>query len=146
MDHQNPSVLLMQNANVDTTILGIVNRLPQCWVPLNAPPPFCVRPQGQPQALMTCSQLHKKAERIGAVLIDKAHLNTGDHVALIYPPGLELIAAFFGCLYVGKNRDFPTSTHWKRDPCCKKSLHSLSIGNLHVTYQWQWLDRHCLDY
>ena len=28
-------------------------------------------------------------------------LNTGDHVALIYPPGVELIAAFYGCLYVG---------------------------------------------
>ena len=57
--------------------------------------------QGQPAATLTCSQLHKKAERIGAVLIDKAKLNTGDHVALIYPPGLDLIAAFYGCLYVG---------------------------------------------
>lgn len=28
-------------------------------------------------------------------------MNTGDHVALIYPPGVELIAAFYGCLYVG---------------------------------------------
>ena len=25
----------------------------------------------------------------------------GDHVALIYPPGVDLIAAFYGCLYVG---------------------------------------------
>jgi len=57
--------------------------------------------QGQSASTMTCIQLHKKAERIGAMLIDKAHLNTGDHVALIYPPGLDLIAAFYGCLYVG---------------------------------------------
>ncbi len=28
-------------------------------------------------------------------------MNTGDHVALIYPPGVDLIAAFYGCLYVG---------------------------------------------
>lgn len=28
-------------------------------------------------------------------------MNTGDHVALIFPPGLELICAFYGCLYVG---------------------------------------------
>ena len=51
---------------------------------------------------MTCSQLHKRAERIGAALMDKHKLNTGDHVALIYPPGLDLISAFFGCLYAGK--------------------------------------------
>ena len=50
---------------------------------------------------MTCSQLHKKAERIACLLIEKGRLNTGDHVALIYPPGLDLIAAFYGCLYVG---------------------------------------------
>ena len=49
----------------------------------------------------TCSQLHKKAERIACLLIEKGRLNTGDHVALIYPPGLDLIAAFYGCLYVG---------------------------------------------
>ena len=50
---------------------------------------------------MTCSQLHKKAERIACLLIEKGRLNTGDHVALIYPPGLDLVAAFYGCLYVG---------------------------------------------
>ena len=58
--------------------------------------------QGQVPATLTCIQLHKKAERIGAVLIDKAKLNTGDHVALVYPPGLDLICAFYGCLYVGE--------------------------------------------
>ena len=30
-----------------------------------------------------------------------AYLLAGDHVALIYPPGVDLIAAFYGCLYVG---------------------------------------------
>lgn len=50
---------------------------------------------------LTCSQLHKKAERIACLLIEKGRLNTGDHVALIYPPGLDLVAAFYGCLYVG---------------------------------------------
>lgn len=35
------------------------------------------------------------------MLMEKGKLNTGDHVALIYPPGIELIAAFYGCLYVG---------------------------------------------
>lgn len=48
-----------------------------------------------------CQQLLKKAERIGALLLDKGHLSVGDHVALIFPPGLELIAAFYGCLAAG---------------------------------------------
>uniref|UniRef100_K1REL9 Disco-interacting protein 2-like protein C n=1 Tax=Magallana gigas TaxID=29159 RepID=K1REL9_MAGGI len=57
--------------------------------------------QVQPQIQMSCSQLHKRAERIGCMLMEKGRLNTGDHVALIYPPGVDLIAAFYGCLYVG---------------------------------------------
>lgn len=51
---------------------------------------------------MSCIQLHKRAERIGCLLMEKGKLNTGNHVALLYPPGVELIAAFYGCLYVGK--------------------------------------------
>ncbi|KAK4328811.1 hypothetical protein Pmani_000786 [Petrolisthes manimaculis] len=50
---------------------------------------------------LTCAQLHKKAERVGCLLLEKGHINTGDHVALIYPPGVDLIASFYGCLYVG---------------------------------------------
>uniref|UniRef100_T1J2G4 DMAP1-binding domain-containing protein n=1 Tax=Strigamia maritima TaxID=126957 RepID=T1J2G4_STRMM len=50
---------------------------------------------------LTCSQLHKRAERVGCLLLEKGKLNTGDHVALIYPPGVDLICAFYGCLYVG---------------------------------------------
>lgn len=45
--------------------------------------------------------LHKRAERVGAFITDKLHLNSGDHVALLYPAGIELIVAFYGCLYVG---------------------------------------------
>ena len=59
--------------------------------------------QGQPQSILTCQQLHKKAERIAAaILADKAKLKVGDNVALVYPPGLDLITAFYGCLYAGK--------------------------------------------
>lgn len=38
---------------------------------------------------------------MGAFITDKLHLNSGDHVALLYPAGIELIVAFYGCLYVG---------------------------------------------
>ncbi|XP_066148152.1 disco-interacting protein 2 homolog A isoform X5 [Euwallacea fornicatus] len=50
---------------------------------------------------LSCSELHKKAERIGNLLVEKGRIKPGDHVALIFPPGLDLICAFYGCLYVG---------------------------------------------
>ncbi|CAL4058598.1 unnamed protein product [Meganyctiphanes norvegica] len=57
--------------------------------------------KGQVATSLTCAQLHKQAERVGCLLLERGHVNTGDHVALIYPPGVDLIAAFYGCLYVG---------------------------------------------
>ncbi|XP_046659368.1 LOW QUALITY PROTEIN: disco-interacting protein 2-like, partial [Homalodisca vitripennis] len=44
--------------------------------------------------LLSCSQLHKRAERVGSLLLERAKINTGDHVALIFPPGIDLICAF----------------------------------------------------
>lgn len=79
----------------------------------------------------TCAQLHKRAEKITATLLERGGLNTGDNVVLLYPPGkrmlhyfrqpylliyfvqytslcmcnisagVDLIAAFYGCLYAG---------------------------------------------
>ncbi|XP_016844356.1 disco-interacting protein 2 homolog A isoform X3 [Nasonia vitripennis] len=57
--------------------------------------------KGAVAASLSCSQLHKKAERIGNLLLDRGRINTGDHVALLFPPGTDLICAFYGCLYVG---------------------------------------------
>ncbi|XP_053116622.1 disco-interacting protein 2 homolog C isoform X10 [Hemicordylus capensis] len=50
---------------------------------------------------LTCVQLHKRAEKIAVMLVERGHLQDGDHVALVYPPGIDLIAAFYGCLYAG---------------------------------------------
>ncbi|XP_038654265.1 disco-interacting protein 2 homolog C isoform X2 [Scyliorhinus canicula] len=50
---------------------------------------------------LTCLQLHKRAEKIAVMLMERGHLQDGDHVALVYPPGIDLIAAFYGCLYAG---------------------------------------------
>ncbi|XP_078138578.1 disco-interacting protein 2 homolog C-like, partial [Centroberyx gerrardi] len=47
------------------------------------------------------SRLHKRAEKIAGMLAERGHLQDGDHVALVYPPGIDLIAAFYGCLYAG---------------------------------------------
>src|SRR3984957_372238 len=48
---------------------------------------------------LTYSELDRRARSIAALLQD---LNaSGERVLLLYPPGLEYIAAFFGCLYAG---------------------------------------------
>ncbi|XP_063925886.1 disco-interacting protein 2 isoform X1 [Zophobas morio] len=57
--------------------------------------------KGAVAKVLSCSELHKRAERIGNLLNEKGRINTGDHVALIFPPGLDLICAFYGCLYIG---------------------------------------------
>uniref|UniRef100_A0A452VMU9 Disco interacting protein 2 homolog A n=1 Tax=Ursus maritimus TaxID=29073 RepID=A0A452VMU9_URSMA len=57
--------------------------------------------KGTVTSTATCVQLHKRAERVAAALMEKARLSIGDHVALVYPPGVDLIAAFYGCLYCG---------------------------------------------
>ncbi|CAI5437505.1 unnamed protein product [Caenorhabditis angaria] len=49
----------------------------------------------------TFASLLKRAERIAGLLTDRARLNRGDHVALIFSPSIDLIAAFFGCLSAG---------------------------------------------
>lgn len=41
----------------------------------------------------TCAQLHKRAEKITATLMERGGLNTGDNVVLLYPPGKHTQAA-----------------------------------------------------
>lgn len=52
-------------------------------------------------ASLSCSQLYKRAERIACMLLERGKPNKGDHVALIYSPGIDLICAFYGCLLIG---------------------------------------------
>ncbi|MFO1518604.1 MAG: SDR family NAD(P)-dependent oxidoreductase [bacterium] len=47
----------------------------------------------------SASELDIRARRIASVLQRK--LGPGDRALLLYPPGLDYIAAFFGCLYAG---------------------------------------------
>uniref|UniRef100_A0A7N6A1V6 DMAP1-binding domain-containing protein n=1 Tax=Anabas testudineus TaxID=64144 RepID=A0A7N6A1V6_ANATE len=60
-----------------------------------------VRKVGVAVGTATCVQLHKRAEKIAAALTEKGSINTGENVVLLYPPGIDLIAAFYGCLYAG---------------------------------------------
>ncbi|HEY0734083.1 MAG TPA: amino acid adenylation domain-containing protein, partial [Herpetosiphonaceae bacterium] len=48
---------------------------------------------------LTYAQLDRQARAIAVQL--QAMVQPGDRVLLLYPPGLEYIAAFFGCLYTG---------------------------------------------
>nr|XP_057943175.1 disco-interacting protein 2 homolog C isoform X6 [Doryrhamphus excisus] len=57
--------------------------------------------RGATASSVTCLQLHKRAEKTAAMLAERGHLQDGDHIALVYPPGIDLIVAFYGCLYAG---------------------------------------------
>ena len=47
----------------------------------------------------TYSELYYRARAIGAAL--QGRCNPGDRVLLLFPPGLNFVSAFFGCLYAG---------------------------------------------
>ncbi|MFP2929414.1 AMP-binding protein, partial [Pyxidicoccus sp. 3LG] len=51
------------------------------------------------EAALSAAELHDRARRIAAAL--QARGAAGQRVLLLYPPGLEYVAGFFGCLYAG---------------------------------------------
>ncbi|HEX8889429.1 MAG TPA: amino acid adenylation domain-containing protein, partial [Pyrinomonadaceae bacterium] len=53
----------------------------------------------QEELSLTYGELDRQARAIAAWL--QPLVSPGDRVLLLYPPGLEYIAAFFGCLYAG---------------------------------------------
>jgi amino acid adenylation domain-containing protein len=52
-----------------------------------------------PDQTLDYRELGRRARAIGALL--RAHAKPGARVVLLYPPGLDYISAFFGCLYGG---------------------------------------------
>jgi len=55
--------------------------------------------RGRKEEALTFAQLHERAQTIAVYLSGLGE--KGDRVLLFYPPGLEYIAAFMGCLYAG---------------------------------------------
>jgi acyl-CoA synthetase (AMP-forming)/AMP-acid ligase II len=53
------------------------------------------------QKIITYQQLDSQARSIAFDLTHKFNLLKGDRAILLYPPGIEFIAGFFGCLYAG---------------------------------------------
>ncbi|WP_370640379.1 amino acid adenylation domain-containing protein, partial [Myxococcus sp. XM-1-1-1] len=51
------------------------------------------------EAALTAYELDRQARRIAAVLQSRGAV--GQRVLLLYPPGLDYLAGFFGCLYAG---------------------------------------------
>ena len=49
------------------------------------------------QDTLSFHDLHRKAAAIGAELV--AQGAAGERVLLLYPPGLDYLCGFFGCLY-----------------------------------------------
>src|SRR5438067_9915344 len=47
----------------------------------------------------TYADLDRQARRIAGLL--RTHAAVGQPVLLLYPPGLDYVAAFFGCVYAG---------------------------------------------
>jgi acyl-CoA synthetase (AMP-forming)/AMP-acid ligase II/acyl carrier protein len=61
--------------------------------------PEAGRAGGSAEITWTYGELDRRARAIAGELSLKA--NVGDRAVLVFPPGLEFIAAFFGCLYAG---------------------------------------------
>ena len=49
------------------------------------------------EVVLTYGDLDRRARSIGALLQSSA--KAGDRALLLFPPGLDFIVAFFGCLY-----------------------------------------------
>ena len=56
--------------------------------------------QGRREQIMTYGDLDHRARIIGGFL--QSFGEDGDRVVLLYPPSLEYVAAFLGCLYAGR--------------------------------------------
>ena len=54
---------------------------------------------GQRDESLTYSALDRDARTVGAAL--SARVERGDRALLMYPPGLDYVVAFFGCLFAG---------------------------------------------
>src|SRR5690349_2889401 len=51
----------------------------------------------QDEVHLTFAELDRRCRAIGSAL----HGLEGERVVLLYPPGLDYVVAFFGCLYAG---------------------------------------------
>lgn len=77
--------------------------------------------QGTVANTASCVQLHKRAERVAVALMERGRLNTGDHVALVYPPGKRERDLY----YCGLIKMFRSQVLWCSIPLCLPTLQVL---------------------
>src|SRR6202030_4691020 len=56
---------------------------------------------GNPVDSYTYASFHARTNGLARILADEIKIAPGEPVLLVYPPGLELIAAFIACVKVG---------------------------------------------
>lgn len=133
------------------------------WTQLS--PPLCFSPsipdlQGAVSSSLTCLQLHKRAERVAALLMERGGLQEGDHVALVYPPGSHTIHASYlrGCLHVHLKVSWSFTPllqvlTWSQPStaACTQAVFPSRCGRLTLrTFQppcppWRWSSRSATD-
>lgn len=90
--------ILLPNSNYKCKSLVDLLRYRAETIPNEIVYTFLSDGEGHPQTI-TYAELDQQAKAIAANL--QKRLAPGERAILIYPPGLALIAAFFGCLYAG---------------------------------------------
>ncbi|QLZ67658.1 2-succinylbenzoate--CoA ligase [Legionella sp. PC1000] len=91
---------------------------------------------------LTYQELAEQAKKIASVLCEVTY--PGDRVLIIYPPGLDFIAAFFGCLYAGViavPSYSSTTTDWG-----KKFQHIIKNSNARVVLTTKELEQQIKKY
>lgn len=86
--------MIIQNGNASDLVSTIISNA-KGFPDLTA----CVFLGEDETSSLTYHELHEGAKRIGAYLADK--IPVGERLLLLYPPGLEFVKAFLGCLYAG---------------------------------------------
>ena len=71
--------------------------------------------RGRTEENMTYRQLHDQAAKVAGLLSDKG--SPGDRIILFFPPGLDYIVSFLGCLMAGQVAVplYPPRPNQKRD-------------------------------
>lgn len=56
---------------------------------------------GRTEHFFSYAEIAKKAKAIAAYLVQEKNLSVGDRALVVYPPGIDFVVAYFGCLYAG---------------------------------------------
>ncbi|MAT69548.1 MAG: fatty acyl-AMP ligase [Planctomycetaceae bacterium] len=97
-----PAVGLAMNPPADAAeppLASVAELLRRRARELGSRPAFTFTDEAGAETQSSYAQLDARAAAVGHELA--AQLAPGDRAALVFPPGLDFIAAFFGCLYAG---------------------------------------------